>query len=61
MQWIKEVEIVKLIDDLMTSQSSTGRRDFTDYDMLDAMIASAFLDNHVHFRKKSKSRKATWS
>ena len=55
MQWIKEVETAKSIDDLMTSQSSTGRRDFPDYDMLDATIASALkrlLDKHVHFRKR---------
>ena len=55
MQWIKEVEIAKLIDDLMTSQSSTGRRDFTDCDQFDAMIASALKrlpDKHVHFRKR---------
>ena len=54
MQWIKEVEITKSIDDLMTSQSVTERGDFTDFDMLDAMIASALkrlLDNHVHIRK----------
>ena len=56
MHWIKEVETAKSIDDLWTSQSITGRRDFPDYDMLDAMIASALkrlLDKHVHFRKKS--------
>ena len=41
MHWINEVEIAKSIDDLMTSQSITGRRDFPDYDMLDAIIASA--------------------
>ena len=41
MHWIKEVEIAKSIDDLMTSQSITGRRDFSDYGMLDGMIASA--------------------
>ena len=27
-QWIKEAETAKSIDDLMTSQSITGRRDF---------------------------------
>ena len=39
----------------MTSQSTTGRRDFTDYDMHDAMVASAskrLFDKHVHFRKR---------
>ena len=38
--WIKEVEIAKSIDDLLTSQSITGRRDFTDDEMLDAKMAS---------------------
>ena len=37
MLWIKEVEIAKSIDDLLTSQSTTGRRDFSNYDMLDEM------------------------
>ena len=41
MQWIKEVEIAKSIDEIMTSRSFVGRTDFPDYDMLDAMIASA--------------------
>ena len=55
MYWIKEVEIAKSIGDLMTSQSTTGRRDFPDYDMLGPMIASVLkglLDKHVHFRKR---------
>ena len=45
----------KSIDDLVTSQSITGRRDFHDYAMLDAMIASALkrlLDNHIRIRKR---------
>ena len=42
MQWIKEVEIAKSIDDLMASRSITMRTDFTDYDVFDAMIASAW-------------------
>ena len=41
MHWVQEVEIAKSIDDLLTSLSVTGRRDFTDCEMLDAMIASA--------------------
>ena len=55
MHWIKEVEIAKSMDELMTSRSFEERTDFTDYDMLDAMIASALkklLDKHIHFRKK---------
>ena len=54
-QWIKEVETAKSFDDLMTSQSTTGRRDFPDHVVLDAMIASALkrlLDKHFHFRKR---------
>ena len=41
----------KAIDDRMTSQSITGRRDLPDYDVLDAMIASALkkLLTLVHF------------
>ena len=55
MHWIEEVEIAKSIDEVMTSRSIVGRTDFPDYDMLDAMIASAFkklLDKHVHFRRR---------
>ena len=50
--WIKEGEIAKSIDDLMTSRSVTGRTDFPDDDMLDAIFASALkkLLTHVHFR-----------
>ena len=47
----------------MTSQSITGRRDFSDYEMLDAKIASA-LKKTSHkraFPKKSKCRRATCS
>ena len=55
MLWIKEVGIAKSIDDRMTSRSIVGRKDFPNYDVLDAMIASALkrlLDKHVHFRKR---------
>ena len=54
MQWIKEVETAKSIDDLLTSRSIAGQTDFPDYDMLDAIIASALkkLLRHVHFRKR---------
>ena len=47
--WIKEV------DELMTSRSIVARTNFPDFDMLDAMIASALkrlLDKHIHFRKR---------
>ena len=62
MSWINDVLRARSIDDLMTSQSITGRRDFPDFEMLHAMIASALeklLDKHIHFR--SKCRRATWS
>ena len=41
MQWIKEVEMAKSVDELVTSRSIVGRTYFTDFDVLDAMIASA--------------------
>ena len=55
MQWIKEVERAKSIDELMTSRSIVERTDSPDYDMLDATIASALkklLDRHAHFRRR---------
>ena len=55
MLWIKQVEIAKSIDELMTSRSIVGRTDFPDYGMLDAMIASALkklLNRQIHFRKR---------
>ena len=45
MLWIKDVEIAKSIDELMTSQSITGQLKFLDFDMLGAMIASALKKN----------------
>ena len=57
MQWIKEVEIAKSIDELMTSRSILERTDFTHNNMLDAMIASALkrlLDKHIRFRKRER-------
>ena len=55
MHWIKEVEIAKSIDELVTSRSILGRTDILVYDMLDAMLASALkklLNTHVHFGKR---------
>ena len=55
MQWIKEVERAKSVDELTTSGSIVGRTDFPDCDMFDAMMASPLkklLDRHVHFRKR---------
>ena len=59
LHWIKEVEIAKSIDELMTSRSIVGRTDFPDFDMLDAMVASALkkvLNTHIHFRKIKVSK-----
>ena len=64
MQWIKEVETAKSIDDLMTSQSIVGELISLDFDMLDAMIASALKKASQHadtLPEKSKCRRATWS
>ena len=55
MQWIKEIETAKSIDDLLTPQSISGRTDFPDYDTLDAMMASALrklFDRQTHFPKR---------
>ena len=35
MQWIKEVEVARSIDELVTSRSITGQHNFLDFDMLD--------------------------
>ena len=53
LQWIKEIEAAKPLDDLIT-QSITGK-DFSDYEELDLMMASALkrcYDKQTHFRKK---------
>ena len=54
MSWIKEVETATSIDDLMTSQSIEGRRDFPDFEMLDAKIASALkkIISSVRLRRR---------
>ena len=41
MHWTKEVEKAKSTDDLYDIAIDTGRRDFHDYEMLDAKTASA--------------------
>ena len=56
MLWIKEVEIAKSIDELMTSRSITGQHNFLDLDMLDTMIAYAMkklLNTQSIFRKRA--------
>ena len=40
MWWVKEVDVAVSVDDHMTSKSIEGR-DFPDFEMLDAKIASA--------------------
>ena len=50
-----QVEMAKSIDEVMTSRSIVGRDDFPDFDVLDAMIASALkklLNTQIHFRKR---------
>ena len=54
MQWIKEIEAAKSLDDLITPNLITGQ-DFPDYEELDLMMASALkrcYDKRTHFRKK---------
>ena len=54
MQWIKEIEATKSLDDLITPKSITGK-DFTDCEELDLMVASALercYDKQAHFRKQ---------
>ena len=41
--WIKEVEVAKSVDDLLTSQSIEGHV-FFDFEMLDVKIASALYE-----------------
>ena len=55
MLWIREVEIAKSIDELVTLRSITGQPNFPDFDMLDAMSASAlkkYLSMPSNFRKR---------
>ena len=55
MLWIKEVEIAKSTDELVTSRSITGQHQFPDFEMLDAMIATALkklINMQPTFRKR---------
>ena len=55
MLWIKEVEVAKSIEELVTSRSITGQHSVPDFDMLDAMIASALkklLNTQSNFLKR---------
>ena len=54
LQWIKEIEWAKSLDDLITPKSIKGK-DFPDYEELDLMMAAALkrcYDKQTHFRKK---------
>ena len=55
MLWIKEVEIAESIDEFVTSRSVTGQPYFLDFDLLDAMIASASTRSHSEKEQVSKS------
>ena len=54
LQWIKEIETAKSLDDLITPKSMTGK-DVPDCEELDLMMAAALkrcYDKHTPFRKK---------
>ena len=53
MLWTKETEVAKSVDDLMTSQS-IERRDFPDFEMLIAKIASSLkkINTNQYFRRR---------
>ena len=53
--WIKQVEVAKSSDELVTSRSITGQHKFPDSNMLDAMIASALkklINTQSTFRER---------
>ena len=53
MLWVKEVEIVDSLDELKSSRSVYGK-DYQDFEMLDAKIASALnkIIQNCQFKKK---------
>ena len=53
MLWIKEVEMVDSVDDLMSSSSARGSR-MPDFEVLDAKIASALnrIIHNSHFKRR---------
>ena len=59
MSWINEVEMTRSMDHLMTSQSIEGQRDFPDFEMLDARIASALrrIISYTSFRRRGSVEK----
>ena len=48
MLWVKEVEMVDSLDQLKSSRSVCGK-DFPNFEMLEAKIASALNKNHPDF------------
>ena len=56
MHWIKEVEMVDSVDDLMSSSSTRGIQ-MPDFEVLDARTASALnrIIHNSHFKKKGQS------
>ena len=61
MFWIKEVEIAKSVDDLMTSSQWIEGRDFSDFVLLDAKIASALerIISNQYFRRSVNAAEQT--
>ena len=60
LQWIKEIEVAKSLEDLITLRSITGK-DFSDYEELDVMMAASLkrcYDKHTHFPKENHCRRA---
>ena len=59
MLWIKEVEVVHSLDELKSSRSVYGK-DFPNFEMLDAKIASALnkIIQNSQFKKKGQLRGA---
>ena len=54
LQWIKEIEVAKSLDDTITPKSITGKH-FPDYEELDLMMAAELkrcYDKQTPFRKK---------
>ena len=63
MLWIKQVEVAKSMDELVTSRSVTGQHNFPDFDLLDGDCVS-LEESHRHavnLPKESKCRTATSS
>ena len=61
LQWIKEIEAAKSLDDLITPKSITGK-DFHDREELDLMMASALkrcYDKQIHSRQMGLVQKET--